>query len=146
MVEDGALVTGQAHSLLADDEARKNKRPADVLGVSDMDPQQQKKKKSVARTFDGKTCEVTITEGGKSLSFQLSQGTDSVLDAALRNSADLPYACKGGVCASCRAKLLKGEVEMETNYALEQEELDAGYILTCQAIPVSDKVIVDFDV
>ncbi len=106
---------------------------------------QQKTKKSVAKSADGKMCDVTITEGGKSFKFQLEQGTDNILDAALKKSADLPFACKGGVCASCRAKLLEGKVEMEMNYALEQDELDAGYILTCQSMPTSEKVVVDFD-
>jgi ring-1,2-phenylacetyl-CoA epoxidase subunit PaaE len=63
----------------------------------------------------------------------------------LRQGADLPYACKGGVCATCRAKLLKGEVEMDNNYALEEEELAAGFILTCQSHPRSAEVEVDYD-
>ncbi len=103
------------------------------------------KKKSSAAVAGGKTSEVTIYEGGKSLKFQLAQGTDNILDAALNKSADLPFACKGGVCCTCRAKLLEGEVEMQVNYALEQEELDAGYILTCQSTPTTDKVVVDYD-
>jgi len=70
---------------------------------------------------------------------------ENVLDAALKNGADLPYACKGGVCSTCRAKLVKGKVDMEVNYALEPDELEAGYILTCQAYPQSDHVFVDFD-
>ncbi|MEM8890314.1 MAG: 1,2-phenylacetyl-CoA epoxidase subunit PaaE [Bacteroidota bacterium] len=89
--------------------------------------------------------EVQILEGGKSFTFNIPQGSDFILDAALDRSADLPFACKGGVCCTCKAKLVAGEVDMEVNYALEQEELDAGYILTCQAVPKSDKVIVDFD-
>ncbi len=107
--------------------------------------QAQFKKKAVSAAIAGKTCEVTVREGGKSLKFQLAQGTDSILDAALAKSADLPFACKGGVCCTCRAKLLEGKVEMQVNYALEQEELDAGYILTCQSTPITDKVVVDYD-
>ncbi len=107
--------------------------------------QAQFKKKAVSAAITGKTCEVTIHEGGKSLKFQLAQGTDSILDAALNKSADLPFACKGGVCCTCRAKLLEGKVEMQVNYGLEQEELDAGYILTCQSTPITDKVVVDYD-
>ena len=90
-------------------------------------------------------CDVTIREGGKSFNFKLPQASDNILDAAIQRSADLPFACKGGVCATCRAKLVEGKVEMEVCYALEQTELDAGYILHCQAIPVSEKVVVDFD-
>ena len=91
-------------------------------------------------------CDVTIHEGGKTFNFKLAQNTDPILDGALQNSADLPFACKGGVCCTCRAKLLEGEVEMEVNYALEQEQLDEGFILTCQAIPLTDKITVDYDV
>ena len=68
-----------------------------------------------------------------------------VLDGAQRVRPDLPFACKGGVCGTCRARLVEGEVTMRRNYALEQEELDAGYILTCQSLPVSAAVIVDYD-
>lgn len=89
--------------------------------------------------------EIQILEGGKSFRFSIPQGSNNILDAALDRSADLPFACKGGVCCTCRAKLIDGKVEMAVNYALEQEELDAGYILTCQAVPLSDKIVVDFD-
>ena len=68
-----------------------------------------------------------------------------ILDAALSNNADLPFACKGGVCCTCRAKLIEGEVGMQVNYALEEEEVEAGYILTCQAVPKSNNILVDFD-
>jgi ring-1,2-phenylacetyl-CoA epoxidase subunit PaaE len=67
------------------------------------------------------------------------------LDGALAQGADMPFACKGGVCATCRAKLVEGEVEMDRNYALEPEELEAGYILTCQSHPRTPKIVVDFD-
>jgi ring-1,2-phenylacetyl-CoA epoxidase subunit PaaE len=68
------------------------------------------------------------------------------LDAALQQGADLPYACKGGVCSTCKAKLVSGEVDMEVNYALEPDELAANFILTCQAHPRTETVVVDFDV
>ncbi len=58
---------------------------------------------------------------------------------------DLPFACKGGVCGTCRAKVTAGAVDLRRNYALEQSELDAGYVLTCQSLPVSDEVTLDFD-
>ena len=105
----------------------------------------QKERKTTTIKTDGKMCDVTIHEGGKSFNFKLAQGSENILDAAVRQSADLPYACKGGVCATCRAKLVEGKVEMEVCYALEQDEIDAGYILTCQSIPLSEKVVVDFD-
>ena len=90
--------------------------------------------------------EVQIIEGGKTFVFSMAQGSTNILDAALGNHADLPYACKGGVCCTCRAKLLEGKVEMLVNFGLEQEEIEAGYVLTCQSIPVSQKVVVDYDV
>jgi ring-1,2-phenylacetyl-CoA epoxidase subunit PaaE len=68
-----------------------------------------------------------------------------ILDGAQRSRPDLPFACKGGVCGTCRARLVSGEVRMRRNFALEQSELDAGFVLTCQAVPVSDTVVVDFD-
>jgi ring-1,2-phenylacetyl-CoA epoxidase subunit PaaE len=89
---------------------------------------------------------ITIKLDGRSFDFDLGFNGSSILDAALLQGADLPYACKGGVCASCRAKLQEGEVSMDVNYALEQEEVDQGFILTCQSHPRSNNVIVDFDV
>jgi ring-1,2-phenylacetyl-CoA epoxidase subunit PaaE len=70
---------------------------------------------------------------------------ERVLDAALRVRAELPYACKGGVCSTCRAKIVEGRVEMARNFALEPDELAAGYVLTCQASPVTERVVVDYD-
>lgn len=92
-----------------------------------------------------KVCEVFIKDGGNSFGFNLPLGTDNILDAAVARGADLPYSCKGGVCSTCKAKLVEGEIEMAVNYALEPEEVEAGYILSCQAYPLSEKVVVDFD-
>lgn len=93
----------------------------------------------------GRTSKVTIKLDGISYDFDLPFDGEPLLDAALREGADLPFACKGGVCCTCRAKLTEGEVEMEVNYALETEELAAGFILTCQSHPRTERVIVDFD-
>ncbi|MET4540518.1 MULTISPECIES: 1,2-phenylacetyl-CoA epoxidase subunit PaaE [Micrococcaceae] len=71
---------------------------------------------------------------------------ESILNAALRVRPDVPFACAGGVCGTCRAKLVTGTVTMDENYALEQDELDKGYVLTCQSHPTSEEVTVDFDV
>lgn len=103
------------------------------------------KKKVVKVVDESKLSEVTVLEGGKEFVFKLPQGSDNILDAALNRSADLPFACKGGVCCTCRAKLIEGDVEIGVNYGLEQEEIDAGYILTCQATPMSERVVVDFE-
>lgn len=99
----------------------------------------------VEEKLKGKVCAVTLIEGGKTMRFDITMGGDNILDAALNNSADLPYACKGGVCCTCRAKLIEGEVEMAVSYGLEKDEIEAGYILTCQALPLTEKVVVDFD-
>jgi ring-1,2-phenylacetyl-CoA epoxidase subunit PaaE len=88
---------------------------------------------------------ITIKADGRSFDFDLAFDGDTILNAALKQGADLPFACKGGVCASCRAKLTEGEVEMEMNWALEPEEVQQGYILTCQSHPKSEKVAIDFD-
>ncbi len=104
---------------------------------------QQKRKTTTSK--NDKISQVTIIDSGSSFQFDLSQGTNNILDAALLNGADLPYACKGGVCCTCKAKLIEGQVEMEVNYALEPEEVEQGYILTCQALPLTEKVVVNFD-
>ncbi len=88
---------------------------------------------------------VSVRLDGTTFDFRLAYGSQSVLDAALKQGADLPFACKGGVCSTCKAKLVNGEVEMDVNYALEPEEVAAGYILTCQSHPVTDKIVVDYD-
>lgn len=93
----------------------------------------------------GATSRVTVRLDGVSHAFDLSYDGDSVLNAALMEGADLPFACKGGVCCTCRAKLIEGKVEMDVNYALEADEIKAGFILTCQAHPRSEKVVIDFD-
>jgi len=89
--------------------------------------------------------EVTVRLDGISHIFRLPYDGESVLNAALMEGVDLPYACKGGVCCTCRAKLLEGDVEMDVNYALEADELAAGFILTCQSHPRTEKVVIDFD-
>ena len=93
----------------------------------------------------GTVSKVSVRLDGVTFEMDLAYNGESILDAALAKGADLPYACKGGVCSTCRAKILEGEVEMEVNYALEPEELKNGYVLTCQSHPKTDRVVVDFD-
>jgi ring-1,2-phenylacetyl-CoA epoxidase subunit PaaE len=88
--------------------------------------------------------EVTIILDGRSSTTTIPAGTP-VLDGAQRVRPDLPFACKGGVCGTCRAMLRDGQVRMRRNFALEQAEIDAGYVLTCQSLPVTDQVTVDYD-
>jgi ring-1,2-phenylacetyl-CoA epoxidase subunit PaaE len=105
-----------------------------------------KKMKTGTKESSGENSRVTIRLDGVSTDFQLPVEGPSILDAAIRAGADLPYACRAGVCATCRAKLLRGKVTMDQNYALADEELEQGFILTCQAHPATDQVEIDFDI
>ncbi|MEO6565468.1 MAG: 1,2-phenylacetyl-CoA epoxidase subunit PaaE [Casimicrobiaceae bacterium] len=90
-------------------------------------------------------CEVTVILDGATRSFVLEKTKDNILEAGLRNGIELPYSCKGGVCSTCRCKLLEGEVDMDVNFALEDYEVARGFILACQSYPVTDRITVDFD-
>ncbi len=90
--------------------------------------------------------EVTIVDAGKEFQFTMTKDFDNILDAALAAGADLPFACKGGVCSTCKCQILEGSVEMKVNYALEEKEVAQNYVLSCQSVPTSKKVKVDFDV
>lgn len=89
--------------------------------------------------------QVTVILDGEETHFDLAKGGFSILDAALDAGADVPYACKGAVCCTCRAKVVEGTAEMDMNYALEEEEVEEGFILTCQSHPTSKKVVVSYD-
>ena len=110
--------------------------PVGKLGVS------EKKWTPPAQSILSK---ITITLDGKTFTFDHPSTDVPILDAAQRNGADLPYACKGGVCCTCKAKVLEGEVEMEVNYGLDPEEVEAGYVLTCQAHPKTSRLVISFD-
>lgn len=88
---------------------------------------------------------VTVILDGEETHFDVSSKGVSILDAALDAGADVPFACKGAVCCTCRAKVLEGKVIMEMNYALEDEEVQQGYVLTCQSHPVTERVIISYD-
>jgi ring-1,2-phenylacetyl-CoA epoxidase subunit PaaE len=89
--------------------------------------------------------EVTVVLDGRATTFRLERDGERILDAALRLRGDAPYACKGGVCGTCRARLMAGEVRMARNFALAAEEVAAGVVLACQSHPASDRVVLDFD-
>ena len=91
------------------------------------------------------TCKATVTLDGATRTFNFPKHGQSLLDAALENAMDAPYACKAGVCSTCRAKVLEGEVEMEVNHALEDYEVRQGYVLTCQCYPLTDRIVVSYD-
>jgi ring-1,2-phenylacetyl-CoA epoxidase subunit PaaE len=97
------------------------------------------------KTQEDEGSEITVKMDGRSFTFMLDYNSNNILDEALAQGADLPFACKGGVCTTCKARLVEGEIDMEVNYGLEQEEVKAGFILTCQSHPRSKKVVVDFD-
>ncbi len=98
-----------------------------------------------AHVASGPISKVQVKLDGLTFDFDLPFEGESVLDAALKKGADLPYACKGGVCTTCKARLIEGEVRMDVNWGLEPDELEQGFILTCQAHPETEKIIVDFD-
>lgn len=93
----------------------------------------------------GPVSKVSVRLDGVTFDMELGYNSDSILDAALKHGADLPYACKGGVCSTCRAKVVEGEVDMEVNYALEKDEVRNGFVLTCQSHPKTERVVIDFD-
>ncbi|HUX68277.1 MAG TPA: 2Fe-2S iron-sulfur cluster-binding protein [Terriglobales bacterium] len=90
-------------------------------------------------------CQATLILDGRHYRFPVVRGKESLLDAGLRAGVDLRYSCKSGVCATCRAKLVQGQVDMDGNFALEDYEIARGFILTCQSYPVTEEVVVDFD-
>lgn len=102
--------------------------------------------KATAQQMESRSEErVNIILDGRELIVEVSKQDDSILDAALRAGADLPYACKGGVCATCKCKVLEGQVEMAVNYSLEEDEIQKGYVLSCQARPTTANVRLSFD-
>jgi ring-1,2-phenylacetyl-CoA epoxidase subunit PaaE len=113
-----------------------------VSGLSEED--KKKAEAAMAKRKDG--TQITILDGGKEFHFAMTKEYDNILDAALAAGADLPFACKGGVCSTCKCRVMEGNVEMKLNYALEKEEVAQNLVLSCQAVPTTDQVTVDFDV
>jgi ring-1,2-phenylacetyl-CoA epoxidase subunit PaaE len=107
-------------------------------------PADQAELEPPAAPADGRST-VTVNLGGRATTFGLAGRDEPILDAVLRLRQDAPYACKGGVCGTCRARVLEGTVDMERTYALEQDDIDRGYVLTCQSRPASDTVVLDYD-
>ncbi|WP_178985818.1 FAD-binding oxidoreductase [Winogradskyella helgolandensis] len=113
-----------------------------VKGLSDEDI--KRAERLAQQNVEG--TEVVIVDGGKEFAFTMTKEYDNILDAALGAGADLPFACKGGVCSTCKCKVIDGAVEMKINYALSDKEVSQNLVLSCQAVPTTEKVIVDFDV
>lgn len=123
------------------------------LGVSDdrvhqelfyADDEPVRQVRHAEAAVDGPVSKVTVTLDGRSTTSALPRG-GTLLDGAQKTRPDLPFACKGGVCGTCRALVTQGEADMRRNFALESAEVDAGYVLTCQSYPVSETLTVDFD-
>jgi ring-1,2-phenylacetyl-CoA epoxidase subunit PaaE len=134
------LVTA-ARELLTDLGVARDRVHQELFYVDDVPPQPVR---GDAATVTGPSSEVTVVLDGRATPLTLPRDMP-VLDAAQRVRGDLPFACKGGVCGTCRAKVTAGEVTMRRNYALEDDEVAAGYVLTCQSLPTSDAVTVDYD-
>jgi len=99
-----------------------------------------------ARPIAGRQeCEVTLVIDGTHRSFTMEKDKESLLDAGLKQGIDMRYSCKGGVCSTCRTHLARGSVQMALNYALEDSEVEAGFVLTCQSVPTSDDIELDYD-
>jgi ring-1,2-phenylacetyl-CoA epoxidase subunit PaaE len=112
----------------------------ELFWVDEMPPEIVREERRPA----GPSSEVTVILDGRSTTVTVADG-DTVLEGAQRSRPDLPFACKGGVCGTCRARLVEGDVRMRRNFALEPAELAAGFVLTCQSTPTTPKVIVDYD-
>ncbi|MDP5101747.1 MAG: 2Fe-2S iron-sulfur cluster-binding protein [Nonlabens sp.] len=113
-----------------------------VSGLSEAD--KARAAAALEKKVDG--VDVTIIDGSREFKFVLGDDHDNVLDAAIAAGADLPYACKGGVCSTCKCRVVEGSVEMKVNYALTDEEVEKGFVLSCVSVPTSKKLVVDYDV
>jgi ring-1,2-phenylacetyl-CoA epoxidase subunit PaaE len=105
----------------------------------------QKSKQRIKKYGEQKESRITILADGRSLDFKLATVGENILDAGINHGMELPYSCKAGVCSTCKAKVLKGKVDMDIDHGLESHEKAAGLILTCQAHPISDEVTISFD-
>ena len=130
-----------AQRVLTDRGVPRDRVHQELFYVEDVAPPQVHHQEQAA---DGPVSEVTVVLDGRATPMAVPMGT-TVLDGAQRVRPDLPFACKGGVCGTCRARVVEGEVRMRRNFALEPAEVAAGFVLTCQSTPVSDHLTVDYD-
>lgn len=119
----------------------------ELFTTDDSTPRRRRAAEGVAAAGNGALahCETTVIVDGRQQTFDMPRSGETVLDAGRRAGADLPYSCKAGVCSTCRAKVVEGEVEMDRCYGLEDYEVARGYILTCQSYPLTDRLVVDYD-
>ncbi|MHA3916534.1 1,2-phenylacetyl-CoA epoxidase subunit PaaE [Halovulum sp. GXIMD14793] len=147
---DTAFICGPEPMMLAISKSLKDHGLADdqikfELFASSQPGRAKARAVSKQQAAGGANCEVSVTLDGATRSFAMAKDGTSVLEAAIANAMDAPFACKAGVCSTCRAKVLEGEIEMGINHALEDYELRAGYVLSCQCVPVSDKLVLSYD-
>ncbi len=144
---DGAYICGPEEMILGVKESLTEKGIPETLVHFELftssAPRKAAKIESVS--LDAVDSIVSIILDGDQIDIPLNTDGDNILDAAQKAGADLPFACKGGVCCTCKAKIIEGTARMDVNYALEKDEVEAGYILTCQAHPTSEKLLVSFD-
>lgn len=144
-----ALICGPEPMMLAVADALREKGVPDARIKFELfasaQPGKAKARAPAAAAQGGANCAVTVVLDGVSRAFDMAKGGDSVLDAAIAAKVDPPFACKAGVCSTCRARVVEGEVDMEANHALEDYEVRRGYILTCQSRPLTDRLHIDYD-
>ncbi|MDF3381912.1 MULTISPECIES: 2Fe-2S iron-sulfur cluster-binding protein [Sulfitobacter] len=145
---DTAFICGPEPMMLAIAEALKTNGLTDEQIKFELFSESQQgrlAKQEMAKRSEGqKGTEITVIIDGARRSFTMQKG-QSVLEAALENGQEAPFSCKAGVCSTCMGKVLEGEVEMISNHALEDYEVERGYVLTCQSYPLSDKLTIDYD-
>lgn len=117
----------------------------ELFNTEGLQKSKEKFSSDLTNTEQTQMSDISIQMDGDIFEFELEYNGQNLLDAALANGADLPYACKGGVCSTCKAKITKGDVVMDINYALEPYEVEAGFVLLCQSHPRSPHIYIDFD-
>lgn len=146
---DFAFICGPEPMMLAVAEALKARGLSDAQIKFELfasaQPGKAKKRAPQPQSAGEAVCHAAVILDGVRREFDMAKNGQSVLDAALAADMGVPFACKAGVCSTCRAKIIEGEVEMEANFALEDYEVERSYVLTCQSRPVSDRIVVDYD-
>jgi len=147
---DAAFICGPEPMMLAISQALRDHGMADArikfeLFASAQPGRARREAAPAGAARQGNSAAATVRIDGAAHSFTMPKDGVSLLDAALENDIDAPFACKAGVCSTCRAKVIEGEVEMAANHALEDYEVARGYVLTCQCYPLTDTVVVDYD-
>ena len=144
---DAAFICGPHDMMLAvtqalqDKGVDKSRIKAELFGT----PLAAKPRPLKAADAADEQCAVEVVLDGSRRSFSMPKTGVSLLDAGLKAGIDMPYSCKGGVCSTCRAQVVLGEVDMDNNFALEDYEVARGFVLCCQSFPVSNKLLIDFD-